>query len=437
MDEHLQHLEIVLEVLREHKLYANKKKCSFAYQRVEYLGHIVSRKGVEVDPKKIRSIKQCPVPTNVREVRGFLGLTGYYRRFIQHYGSIAAPLTQLLKLGAFKWNDKAQLAFTRLQEAMMTFPMLALPDFSVPFEVEKDASGYGAGAILMQNNRPIAFLNHTLTLRNLAKPVYERELMVVVSAVQRLRPYLLGRKFLVKTDQRSLKFLLKQRLGLENEAAEALSRIPPTVHLNQLTAPALIDLKIIKEEVEKDEHLKEILVKLRNVRYVPKQQDNVRYSSWVVETIGIPNRVWDDISMDFIEGLPKAAGFKVILMVVDRFSKYAHFLTLKHPFDATVVAELFVKEVLAGTKLNRSTAYHPQMDGQTELKRTFRECQNPQELAPYMIENQEWLVVPDKVYGYQKNDQGFWEVLMRWKGLPRHENSYKYTLNADYPGDPP
>lgn len=212
MDEHLQHLEIVLEVLREHKLYANKKKCSFAYQRVEYLGHIVSRKGVEVDPKKIRSIKQCPVPTNVREVRGFLGLTGYYRRFIQHYGSIAAPLTQLLKLGAFKWNDKAQLAFTRLQEAMMTFPMLALPDFSVPFEVEKDASGYGAGAILMQNNRPIAFLNHTLTLRNLAKPVYERELMVVVSAVQRLRPYLLGRKFLVKTDQRSLKFLLKQRV---------------------------------------------------------------------------------------------------------------------------------------------------------------------------------------------------------------------------------
>ncbi|KAL0549008.1 hypothetical protein IC582_013487 [Cucumis melo] len=116
MEEHAYHLELVLEVLREHKLYANKKKCNFAYQKVEYLGHIVSGKGVEVDPEKIRSIKQWPVLKNAGEVRGSLGLTGYYRRFVQNYGSIAAPLTQMLKLGAFKWNDEAQLAFNRLQE---------------------------------------------------------------------------------------------------------------------------------------------------------------------------------------------------------------------------------------------------------------------------------------------------------------------------------
>ncbi|KAA0043343.1 putative ribose-5-phosphate isomerase 4 [Cucumis melo var. makuwa] len=327
----------------KHKLYANKKKCNFAYPKVEYLSHTVSGRGVEVDSEKIRSIKQWPVRTNVREVRGFLGLTGYYRRFVQHYGSIAAPLTQLLKLGAFKWNDEAQLAFNRLQEAMMTLPVLALPDFSVPFEVEIDASGYGVGAVLMWNKRPIAFFHHTLALRDRAKPVYERELMAVVLVVQRWIPYLLGRKFVVKTDQRSLKFLLEQRV-IQPHIKNGLRNFDG----------ALIDLKVIKEEVEKDDHLKEILRKLKNGLLTPLE---------------IPSRVWDNTSMDFIEGLSKTAGFEVILVVVDRFSKYDHFLTLKHPFDAKTVAELFIKEV---------------------------------------------------------NAQGCWEVLISWKGLPSHEATWEY-----------
>lgn len=99
LKEHLKHPKIVLTMLREHELYENKKKCSFAKSRVEYLGHVISRKGVEVDPEKIRSIVEWPSPTNVKEVRGFLGLTGYYRRFVHQYGTMAAPLTQLLKMG--------------------------------------------------------------------------------------------------------------------------------------------------------------------------------------------------------------------------------------------------------------------------------------------------------------------------------------------------
>lgn len=168
----------------------------------------------------------------------------------------------------------------------MTLPVLALPDFSAPFEVETDASGYGIGAVLMQNKRPIAFFSHTLGMRDSAKPVYEHELMAIVMAVQHWRPYLLGKKFLVKTDQCSLKFLLEQRViqrqyqkwiakllgysfevvykpGLENKAADALSRLPPSVRLNYLTAPALTDLKVIQEEVEQDSHMKEILLKLQ------------------------------------------------------------------------------------------------------------------------------------------------------------------------------
>lgn len=149
---HLSHMKIVLEVLRKNELYANKKKCSFAKSKVDHLGHIISEKGVEVDPEKIRAIKAWPLPTNVREVRGFLGLTSYYRKFVQHYGMIAAPLTQLLKIGGFKWSMEAQEAFIKLQQAMVSLPVLALPDFSIPFEIETDASGYGLGAVLVQKN---------------------------------------------------------------------------------------------------------------------------------------------------------------------------------------------------------------------------------------------------------------------------------------------
>ena len=105
--------------------------------------------------------------------------------FCKYYGSIAAPLSHLLKLGSFKWIAEAQEAFIKLQQAMMTLPVLALPDFNIPFEVETDALGYGVGAVLMQNKRPIAFYSHTLAMWDRAKPVYEKELMAVVLAVQR------------------------------------------------------------------------------------------------------------------------------------------------------------------------------------------------------------------------------------------------------------
>ena len=279
-------------------------------------------------------------------------------------------------------------------------------------------------------------------MRDHAKPVYERELMTVVLAVQRWQPYLLGQTFILKTDQRSFKFLLEQRViqpqyqkwiakllgysfeavykpDLENKAADALSRVPPAVHLSQLTAPTLIDLKVIREEMMKDEFLKEIILKLQKGEEVGNytwQHEMLRYkgriviakSSSLIPTImhvyhdsvmgghsgflrtykrltgelfwvgmksevqkyceecatcqrnktlalspaglltplEIPNRIWEDISMDFIEGLPKSCGQEIIFVVVDRFSKYAHFLGLKHPFNTKMVADLFVKEVV-------------------------------------------------------------------------------------------
>lgn len=165
-----------------------------------------------MDPQKIEAIMQWPAPKTIKAVRGFLGLTGYYRRFVWNYGKIARPLTDLLKKGNFKWNEASEKAFHQLKEAITCAPVLAMPDFSKPFSIECDASGKGLGAVLMQNKRPIAFFSKALSEASLNKSVYEKELMALVLAIQHWRPYLLGQKFIVYTDQKSLRHLLEQRI---------------------------------------------------------------------------------------------------------------------------------------------------------------------------------------------------------------------------------
>ena len=264
VEEHEEHLRTVLQILRAEKLFANRKKCLFAQEQIEYLGHVVTRDGVAADPSKVKAMLEWPVPKSIRELRGFLGLTGYYRKFVKGYGKIASPLTDQLKKDCFKWNEEANEAFETLRTTMSTLPVLVLPDFSQPFVIEADASGFGIGAVLLQNKRAIAYFSQVLGSRARLKSVYERELMAIVLAIRKWRPYLLGRKFIVRTDQRSLKYLLEQRLvseehqrwlsklvgydfeiqyrpGIENRVADALSRRREDNKLSALSIPWVID----------------------------------------------------------------------------------------------------------------------------------------------------------------------------------------------------
>ncbi|GAU28429.1 hypothetical protein TSUD_54810 [Trifolium subterraneum] len=365
----------------------------------DWSSHIKNlKKGVVVDPNKVASVMQWPVPRNVKGVRGFLGLTGYYRKFIKFYGRIAKPLTELTKKDSFKWNDEAQKAFDELKLKLTTAPVLALPDFNKTFVIECNAS----------------------------------ELMAIGLAIQHWRPYLLGRKFVFSTDQRSLKQLLQQRIstaeqqnwaakllgndfeiiykqGKMNKGVDALSRINEGAELNSITTFIQWDQRqLMKEEIQNDEELRKIIadlsqdptsrpgfmykqgVLLYDGRLVMSRKSTIipmllkefhdtplgghsrlyktyrrlaanvywlgmknRVQEYVrscdicqrqkyltsspgslMQPLPIPERIWEDISMDFITGLPKSKGYEAIYIVVDRLSKYCHFIPLKHPYTA-------------------------------------------------------------------------------------------------------
>jgi hypothetical protein len=394
-----------------------------------------------MDPAKRQAVQDWPMPRSARAVHGFLGLAGYYRKFVHNYGTIAAPLTALLKEDGFSWTEAATEAFSILKAAATSAPVLAMPDFAKMFVVECDASSHGFGAVLVQDGHPIAFFSRPVAPRHRALAAYERELIGLVHAIRHWRPYLWGQRFLVKTDHYGLKYLLDQRLamiphhhwvgkllgfdfsveykpGPANAIADALSRrdtpddgsilvlsaprfdFVTRLCQAQLSDPALVALQDevcagskglpwavidgmvqyggrlhipsasplvpeIMATVHEDGHegVQRTLHRLRRDFRFPNMkhlvQDLVRacstcqryklehlHPAGLLLPLPIPQGVWTDIALDFVEALPRVRGKSVILTVVDRFSKYCHFIPLSHPYSAKIVAQAFFADIV-------------------------------------------------------------------------------------------
>jgi len=169
--------------------------------------NIISDKGVATDPSKIEDMLKWPVPSSMTELRGFLGLTGYYRKFVKQYGPLAKPLTNILKLKQFLWSTEAQQAFDKLKTAMTQTQVLALPNFNNLFTIETDACAEGIGVVLMQQGQPIAYLSKALGARHKSLSIYEKEFLALIMAVEKWRPYLQLQEFIILTDHKSLSYL--------------------------------------------------------------------------------------------------------------------------------------------------------------------------------------------------------------------------------------
>ena len=467
--------------------------CSSDHQ---VLGHIIERGRIRMGMGKVKVIKEWQIPKNVKELRSFLGLANYYRRFISGYSKKTTPLTELLKKGVvWNWNKDCEDAFENLKRAVMENPVLTLPDVTKPFEVQTDASDFALGGVLLQEGHPVAFESHKLSEAERRYTAQEKELLAVIHCLRTWRHYLLGSKFLVKTDNSAVSHFLTQpkltpkqarwqeflaefdfhfehKAGHTNQAADALSRKADLAALKVLASlshsvvsttirqrikdglgkdpVAQTIMKLVKEGkssrfwleegllmtkgsrvfVPKADGLRRMLMRechdtlwaghpgwhrmhalLKEGYYWPQMRDDVmeytrtcltcqqdkverQKTPGLLEPLSIPTRPWESVSLDFITKLPKVGDISGILVVVDRFSKYATFIPTTKHLTAEDTANLFFKHVvkywgvprnivsdrdvrftgsfwselfkLLGSELNLSSSYHPQTDGQTE-----------------------------------------------------------------------
>ncbi|KAL0546686.1 hypothetical protein IC582_016598 [Cucumis melo] len=500
--EHEEHLRMVLQTLRDNKLYVKFSKCEFWLKQVSFLGHVVSKAGVSVDPAKIEAVTGWTRPSTVSEVRSFLGLAGYYRRFVENFSRIATPLTQLTRKGApFVWSKACEDSFQNLKQKLVTAPVLTVPDGSSSFVIYSDASKKGLGCVLMQQGKVVAYASRQLKSHEQNYPTHDLELAAVIFTDHKSLKYFFTQKELNMRQRRWLELVkdydcqILYHPGKENVVADALSRKVShsaalitqqaplhrdleraeiavsvgavTMQLAQLTVQPTLRQRIIDAQsndpylVEKrglaeagqavefslssdggllferrlcvpsDSAVKtELLSEAHSSPFsmhpgsTKMYQDLKRVYWWrnmkrevaefvsrclvcqqvkaprqkpagLLQPLSIPEWKWENVSMDFITGLPRTLrGFTVIWVVVDRLTKSTHFVPGKSTYTASKWAQLYMSEIVRlhgvpvsivsdrdarftsklwkglqtamGMRLDFSTAFHPQTDGQTE-----------------------------------------------------------------------
>lgn len=487
--EHARHLRLALQTLQGNRLYAKFSKCEFWKNEVQFLGHIVNDKGILVDPAKVEAVKNWKTPRTPTEIRSFLGLAGYYRRFIPNFSKIALPLTSLTCKGTpFDWESKQEDAFQTLKQRLCDAPILTLPEGSEDFVVYCDASNLGLGCVLMQRGKVIEYASRQLKIHERNYTTHDLELGAVVFALKIWRHYLYGTKCVIFTDHKSLQHIhnqkelnMRQRRWIEllndyeceiryhpgkaNVVADALSRKEHTKVFHLICSPVLSNLSdrirgaqhsAITEndmptgidgelETKSDgifyyqdriwipdrDNLRTLMMEeIHKTRYsihpgADKMYHGLRTNYWwpgmkkdialfvakcltcsrvkaehqrpsgLLVQPEIPMWKWEEIAMDFVTKLPRTTkGYDSIWVIIDRLTKTARFLPIRENFKVEKLARIYINEIVSrhgiplsiisdrdgrflsrfwqslqaamGTRLDLSTAYHPQTDGQSE-----------------------------------------------------------------------
>ncbi|GKD91895.1 putative reverse transcriptase domain-containing protein [Tanacetum coccineum] len=399
-EEHEVHLRLVLELLKKEKLYAKFSKCEFWLQEVHFLGHVVNQNGIHVDPSKIEAVKNWKAPTTPSEIRSFLGLAGYYRRFIANFSKIAKPLTSLTqKNKKYEWGVEQEEAFQTLKSNLCDAPILSLPDGVEDFVVYCDASNQGLGCVLMQRGKVIAYASRQLKIHEKNYTTHDLELGAIVFALKTWRHYLYV--WSKRNDTAAQSEVFKQ----ENVLAERLHGLDQQMErkedkslyfMDRIWVPLVGGVRtIIMDEAHKTRMKRDIATYVIKCLTCSKVKAEYQRPPGLLQQPEIPEWKWDKITMDFITKLPKTkSGHDTIWVIVDRLTKSAHFLATQEDYSTQRLAKLYIDEIVArygvpvsiisnrdgqftsrfwqtlqkalGTQLDMSTAYHPQTDGQTE-----------------------------------------------------------------------
>ncbi|KAK1406152.1 hypothetical protein QVD17_41439 [Tagetes erecta] len=434
-EEHAGHLREVLETLRREKLFAKFSKCAFWLREIQFLGHIVNAEGISVDPSKIEAIKSWASPKTPTEIKSFLGLAGYYRRFIENFSRLAAPMTKLTRKDVkFDWGQEQETAFQILKERLTKAPVLSLPEGTDDFVVYTDASTVGLGCVLMQRGKVIAYASRQLNKHEKEYPTHDLELLAVVFALKIWRHYLYGVRCVIYTDHKSLKYFfdqkdlnMRQRWWLElvkdyeceilyhpgkaNVVADALSRksshAPLKVKAFRMMLSTSLTNQIRDAQISA---LKGDLKKERMVPYVEKLEGN---STGLMTCFG---RIW----------LPRLS--KVLTIVLDEAHKSKYSI---HPGATKMYHDL------------RSSFWWPGM--RRDIVKYVEKCltclrvkaehQKPYgELQPLEIPMWKWEnLTMDFVTKLPKTRRGFdtiW-VIVDWLTKSAHFLAIKETYTSD------